>query len=104
MQAAFVKDVRSLVYFIDTLRNPFEEEIEELTALYTKEFAGLLAVENVRKVVMTGKEQFQIFITERLVDRTKSIYDVIPRNKLDIFESPSPKTAGKGTTNCISEK
>ena len=104
VQAAFVRDVRSLVDVIDELGNPFEEESEEMIALQTKEFASSLAVKNVRKVGMTGKEQFQIFIIERLVDRTKSIYDVIPRNKLKIFGSPSPKTAGKGKQQFLSLK
>ena len=85
-QAAFVKDVRSLVDVIHELGNPFEEESEEVIALHTKEFAGSLGVENVRKVGMTCMEQFQIFIIKRLVDRTKFIHDVIPRDKLKIFD------------------
>ena len=104
VHAAFVKDVLSLVEVIDELGNPFEEESEELIAIYTKEFAGSLAAENVRKVGMTGKEQFQIFITERLVDRTKSIYDIIPRNKLKIFGSPSPQTASNDKQQIASLK
>ena len=104
VQAAFVKDVISLVDVIDEPGNPFEEESEELIALHTKEFAGSLAVENVWMVGVTDMEQFQIFITERLVDRTKSIYDVIPPNKLNIFGSPCPKTAGKGKQQTASLK
>ena len=104
VQAAFVKDIRSLVDVIDKLGKTFEEESEELIAFHTKKFAGSLAVENDRQVVMTGKEQFQIFIIERLVDRTKSMCDVIPRNKLKIFGSPGPKTAGKGQQQIASLK
>ena len=99
-----VKGVCSLVDVMDELGNHFEKESEELIALHTMEFASSLAVENVRKVVMTGKEQFFIFITERLVDRTKSIYDVNPRNKFKIFGSPSSKTACKGKQQIASLK
>ena len=102
--AAFVKDIHSLLDVIDELGNPFEEEGDELIAFHTTEFAGTLAVKNVRKVVMSGKEQFQIYITKRLVDITKSIYDVINSNKFKIFESSSPKTAGKGKQQIASLK
>ena len=91
-----MKDVRSLVDVIDELGNPFQEESEELIAHHTKEFAGSLAVQNVQRVWMTGNEQLQIFMAKRLVHRTKSLYDVIPRSRLKIFESPSLKTAGEG--------
>ena len=104
MQAALVKDVRSPVDVNDEIGNPFEEESEELIALHTKEFAGSLAVVNVRKVGVTDMEQFQVFITERLVDRTKSIYDIIPHNKLNILGSPSIKTAGKDKQQIASLK
>ena len=104
VQSAFVKDVRSLVDVMDELDNPFEEDSEELIDLHTKQFAGSLALKNVRKVGMTGKDQFQIYIIERLVDRIKSIYDVIPRNKLKIFGSPSPKIASKSKQQIASLK
>ena len=93
VHVAFVNDVRSLVAVIDELGNLFEQESEELIARHTNECAGSLAVENVRKIEMMGKEQFQIFITERLFDRTKTIYNVIPCKKLKISESAIPKTS-----------
>ena len=55
VQSAFVKDVRSLVDVIDELDNSFEEESEELNAFHTKQFAGSLAIKNVRKIGMTGR-------------------------------------------------
>ena len=102
VQVAFVKDVRSLVDVIDKLGNPFEEESGELLTLNTKEFAGPLAVTNVRKMAMSGKDQFDLFVKERLVDKTKSIYDVIPRNKLQLFGKSSTKNARKGTQKIAS--
>ena len=45
VQAAFVKDVRSLMSVIEDLRNPFEEESSDLLILDSKEIAGPEVVE-----------------------------------------------------------
>lgn len=65
--------------------NPFEEESKDLIVLHSKELAGPSAVDTVRKVKQIGEHQFEAFTRERLVERTKTVDDTIPRNKLLVF-------------------
>ena len=43
-----------------------------------------------------GQEQFQAFTTEYLIERSKSIDDVIHHNKLKLFGSATKKNVSKG--------
>ena len=100
VQTSFVKDVppavmEELVSVMEEL-GPFEEESMDLVILDTKEIAGPVAVETVRNVKKIGQEQFQAFTRECLVERTKSIYDSIRRNKLKVFNTSTPRSVSKG--------
>ena len=85
VQAAFDKDVRSLVIVIEDLGNPFEEESTDLLVLDSKEITDHVTVQTVQNVRTIGQDQFQIFARECLFDRSKSFDDVIHRNKLKLF-------------------
>ena len=84
---------------IEDLGNPFEEETGDLTVLDTTEIAGSEAVEAVRKMKRIGQEQFMSFTTERLVERTKPLDDIIRRNKLRVFVRSIPKNLLKEINN-----
>ena len=84
-QVSFFKDVKSLVTTIEGFGNPFLEESEDLIVLDTKEIAGPASVTILRQIEAVGKEQCNQFITERLLNRTKSLYDPIKRNKVSLF-------------------
>ena len=56
-----------------------------LIVLDTKEITGPAAVTILRQIEAVGKEQCNQFITERLLNRTKSLYDPIKRNKVSLF-------------------
>ena len=75
--------------------NPFMEETEFLLVLDTKEIMGSDALVRLRKVEEVGKAQFESFITERLVQQSKSLYDPIKRNNLSVFNGPPSKVASK---------
>ena len=85
----------------------------DLIVLDTKEFAGPVAVETVRNVkqigqeqfqAFTGQEQFQAFTRECLVERTKSINDAIRRNKLNVFNTSTPRSVSKGKQQLASPR
>ena len=86
-QKLFVKDVRSLTSSIEELGNPFEE------ALDTKQIADISVIETVRSAYKIGKDQFDLFVKERLMERKVSVDEVLSRNKLTLF-----------TTKHLSEK
>ena len=56
---------------------------------------SLAAVSTVQTVVKIGQGQFQSFVKERLVDRSKSLQEVIKRNKLPLFASVRAKATSK---------
>ena len=66
-----------------------------MLVLDTKEIADPTVVETVRSVKRIGQEQFDAFIKECLLDRTKSIDETIHHNKLPLFGT-STLTASKG--------
>ena len=68
----------------------------DLIVIDTMEIAGPAAVETVRNVKKIGQEQCQAFTRECLVERTKSINDAIRRNKLNVFNTSTPRSVSKG--------
>ena len=70
---------------MEDLGNPFEETSGDLLVLDSKEIADHAAVDTIQNVQKIGQQQFQGFIKECLVERSKSIDDVIHRNKLKLF-------------------
>ena len=103
-QVSFFKDVKSLVTTIEDFGNPFLEESEDLIVLDTKEIAGPASVTILRQIEAVGKEQCNQFITERLLNRTKSLYDPIKRNKVSLFNFSPPKESCKTSQQLSSMK
>ena len=105
-QVSFFKDVKSLVTTIEDFGNPFLEESEDLIVLDTKEIAGPASVTILRQIEAFGKEQCNQFITERLLNRTKSLYDPIKRSKICLFidNFSSPRESMKTSQQLSSMK
>ena len=94
-QVAFFKDTKSLVTAVEEMGNPFMEKSEELYTLDTKDVAAPSVVSTVRKIEDLGKNQFDAYISERLVHRTTPLSEPIKKNKLPLFSSPPPKAVSK---------
>jgi len=92
-QVSFTRDVKALVATMENLRNPFMEDSGDLLVLDTKEIAGPAAVTRMRQSETNGREQSNTFLAERLIKRSKSLYDPIKRNKLSFFNEPARKTS-----------
>ena len=95
VQSAFIKDVQPMVSVIEDFGNPFEEDNADLLVLDTKEIAPPAAVNALRRAHKVGKMQFDNFVLERLVERTKPLEDVIRRNNIKIFGTPVSTAPGK---------
>ena len=87
VQTIFGKDVLSLISVMEDLGNPFEEESTDLLVLYSIEIADHVAVEAIINAQRIGEEQFEAFVKERLIERSKAIDDVIHRNKFKLFNT-----------------
>lgn len=92
VQAAFLKDVRSLVTVIEEMGNPFLEESQDLLVLDTRDIMDASVVEIVRKIEALGEEQYNKFVEERLIQSTKPIMEPLHKNKLALFSCPSVKS------------
>ena len=94
-ELAFAKDVSALVKVVESMGNPFQETSEDLIVLDSKDIADPAVVTTVKQVEALGEAQFQTFVTERLVQRTKPLSEPIKRNKLALCSSPPPKDVSK---------
>lgn len=104
VQTAFLKDVQSMIKVMEEFGNPFEEDSQDLLVLDTKEVAPPLAVDALRRSRKVGQVQYDNFVRERLVERTKPIHDPVKRNKLQIFGQPATKPQAKGKQQMTSLK
>ena len=88
MQAAFVKDVRSLTTTFEEMGNPFSENSEDLLVLDTRDIMSSSVTETVRRVETIGEELYKKYVEERLEKCEKPITEVITKNKLALFRTP----------------
>jgi len=94
----FLKNVQSVVIrMMEDFGNSFEEDSQDLLVLDTKEIAAPpRTADAVHRAHKVSQVQFDNFVRERLVERTKPIEDVIHRNKLKIFSQHASKPQAKG--------
>ena len=68
------------------LWNPFEGESADLLGLHSRDIMDKASVECLTTIKCRGEDQYRIFVSERLRDRSKPLTDTIRRNKvLSIF-------------------
>ena len=72
-QTAFKKDVLSVVSEFKELGNPSGEKSDELIAVHTRDVMDSAVVDMVQKVLQIGKSQYDSYVQERLIDRSKRI-------------------------------
>ena len=94
-QTAFAKDVLNAVSSFEDLGNPFNEKSKELIAVHTKDVADETIVNTVMNVVSIGEAQFNTFVQERFINRSKPVTHTIKKNKLPTFITSSMKGKSK---------
>lgn len=82
VQATFQKQVKALCAIIEDMGNPVLKESEDLLVLDTRDIMDSSVAEAVRKIDEIGKTQFEAFVTERLQQRTVSLFDPILRETI----------------------
>ena len=85
VQNSFLKNVKSLVSYVEDLGNPFKEDSGDLLALDTKDIMPAEVVESVQNIKKIGQSQYKASVSERMVERRKPITHPIKRNKLPLF-------------------
>ena len=88
-QATFTKDVLRVVSSFEDLGNPFNEKSKELIAVHTKDVADETIVNTVQNVVSIGEAQFNTFVQEWFINRSKPVTDTIKKNNFPTFITSS---------------
>ena len=104
VQVTFASEVQALMEVIEDLGNPFMEEIGDLLVLDTRDIADLAVVTTVRGIEKKGHDQYDSFVTDRLVERTSPVSDTISKNSMPLFNRPSKRTPSKATQMMTSLK
>ncbi len=91
IQKQFVKDVQKLTEVISAMGNPFTSTGTELITLDTKVIMPEKSTKQLRSLDDLGRSLYEKFVKERLFG-DKSVYDPIPKNNIQIFNIPAPKT------------
>ena len=95
VQETFLNEVKCLVAVIENMGNPFLENSEDLVVLDTRNILDASVGETVRNAEKLGKEQYQEFVDERLIQGKIPITEVISKNKLALFSRPPVKRPSK---------
>ena len=97
-------EVQALVEVIEDLGNPFMEASGDLLVLDTRDIADPAVVTTVRGIEKKGHDQYDSFVTDRLVERTSPVSDTISKNSMPLFNIPSTRTPSKATQMITSLK
>ena len=94
-QVKFATQCGDLVRVIEDMGNPFMEENEDLLVLDSRDIADPAIVQTVREIEKTGQDQYNKYMTERVVERTIPVSDPINRNKMPLFSKPPLRAPSK---------
>ncbi len=88
IQSAFARDMQSLTEVFEELGNPFLEDSEDLLVLDSRNIVDTALSDTFKDIEQLGLDQYETYVEERLVKRTKAIADPIKRNNLYLFSRP----------------
>ena len=88
-QAGFISHVQSLVSTKEKLGNPFEEGSTDLISCIERRIADPAIKASLNNIQSIGKGKYELFIKERLTERSKPIDDSISRNNLPLWKPGS---------------
>ena len=77
------------------LGNPFDKESDELIAVHTRNVMDSAVVDTVQNILQIGKSQYDSYVQERLIDRSKRITDPIKKNNLPLLSTLGKKYQSK---------
>lgn len=103
-QVTFRKQVKQLTEVIEEMGNPFLEETTDLLKLDSRDIVDPAIVSSVRQAKTMGQQQYQTFVTDRLVDQTTPISEPIKKNKLPLFSLPPQRDKSKASLKVSSLK
>ena len=79
---------RSLKGVIDEMGNPFSENSSDLLVLDSRDIADAVVADTLDHIEKLGLDQYETYISERLVNQMVPITDPIKRNNFYLFSRP----------------
>ena len=86
VQIEFQKNVKDMIRVIEEMENPFLDKGNDLYCLDTKVVMDPSVVYEVQSIETCGKDQYDIFVQDRLVTCQTLITDTITKNKFSLFQ------------------
>ena len=96
-QVKFATEVGALVqvHVLEDMGNSFMEESEYLLVLDSRDVADPAIVQTVREIEKTGQDQYDKYMTERVIERTTPVFDSISKNQIPLFSRPPSRGPSK---------
>ena len=91
VQSTFVSDVKKLAQSIQKGGNPFDDETSELVVLFSGDIIDNSVMETLYKINQSGIEQYNTFVNERIINRSKPLSDPIKKNNFPLISRPTVK-------------
>ena len=104
VQKISLQDVMSLKATIDEYSNPFLETSGHLLVLDTRDIVEKSVIANLYRIEALGCQHYDNFVSERLVERTIPIYDVMKKNNIHLFNTPHKRQKTKTSELVLSLK
>ena len=90
-QLRFKNHVEALFELVNERGNPFEEDSQDLLTLTTQDIIHPSSIKIIRHVEDHGKQQYEEFVKERLIQRTTPLHETIPQNQFTLLNILHPK-------------
>ena len=104
VQKKFTQNVEDLAKAIEEMGNPFTENSNDLLVLDSRDLPDPAIIDSVRKIEKLGQGQYDIYVGERLVNQTKSVWEPIKKNNLALFRRPPVREKTKSQLQLASLK
>lgn len=85
MHKTFLKEVQCLLEVLADMGYPFLQDSDQLLSLHTKRIMEDEVIRSTKEVREIGETLFQEFADDRLIEKTKSLYDTISQNNLPLM-------------------
>ena len=104
IQVTFAQHVKSMVEVIEEMGNPFEEESKDLLRLDTRDIIDPAVADYLGQVEEIGQKQYEVFMTNRLIEQSVPLSEPIKKNKLLMFSRLPPREKSKASLQVTSLK
>ncbi len=90
-QTAFAQEVKALTSVIEEMGNPFCETSNDLLVLDSRNIVDSAVADTVFRMEKFDLDKYEMYVNERLVNQTVSVFDPIKQSNLHLFSRPPVK-------------